>query len=299
SKLVRPDVTIITTIAAVHLEFFDSVGAIAEAKAEIFAGMSRHGVAILNRDNSWFATLAEIAWARGIENVIGFGEHPDAQVRLERYQPTDEGCDVGASIAGQNLRYRLAARGRHAAINSLAILAAVDALGVDINVAAATLATLQPPKGRGRRSQVMTEGGSFLLIDDSYNASPASMRAAFEVLATTPATQGRRIAVLGDMLELGDDAPRLHTALAGPLTEVGIDLVFTAGPNMSGLFDALPPAMRGGHAETSQELLAALQARIATGDTVLVKGSLGSRMGLIVDALLENGDAPPRVAQAG
>lgn len=299
SKLVRPDVAIITTIAAAHLEFFDSVGAIAEAKAEIFAGMSHQGVAILNRDNPWFATLAEIAWSRGIEAVIGFGEHHEAQVRLERYQPTEEGCDVGAVIAGQNLRYRLAARGRHAAINSLAILAAADALGVDINVAAAALATLQPPKGRGRRSEVKADGGTFLLIDDSYNASPASMRAAFEVLATTPVTEGRRIAVLGDMLELGNDAPRLHSALAGPLAKAGIDLVFTAGPNMAGLFEALPPAIRGGHAETSQELLAALHARIGAGDAVLVKGSLGSRMGLIVDAFLETDGAPGRAAQAG
>ena len=302
SKLVRPDVAIITTIAAAHLEFFDSVGAIADAKAEIFAGMERGCTAILNRDNPWFATLAAAAWARGIETVIGFGEHPEAQVRLERYQPTADGCDVGASIAGQHLRYRLAASGRHAALNSLAILAAADAVGVDIVAAAATLATLQPPKGRGRRQTVDGPAGRFTLIDDSYNASPASMRAAIEVLATTaPDGEGRRIAVLGDMLELGADAPRLHAGLAAPLIDSRIDLVFAAGPNMANLYETLPPAMRGGHAATSAELLSAIAARIGAGDVVLVKGSLGSRMALIVDALsqpLADG-APPRAACAG
>ena len=291
SRLTRPDVAIITTIAAAHLEFFDSVGAIAEAKAEIFAGMSPAGTAILNRDNPWFATLAEAAWAQGIETVIGFGEHAEANVRLERYQPTPEGCDVGAVIAGQNLRYRLAMRGRHAALNSLAILAAVDALGADIVVAAAALATLQPPRGRGQRLDIAGRNGSFALIDDSYNASPASIRAAIEVLATTPAGRdGRRIAVLGDMLELGPDASRLHAGLAGALIDARIDLVFAAGPNMAHLYDALPPAMRGGHATTSAELLPALADRIGAGDVVLVKGSLGSRMAVIVDALSQPTD---------
>ena len=302
SKLVRPHVAIITTIAAVHLEFFDSVGAIADAKAEIFAGMSPSGTAILNRDNPWFATLAAAAWARGIETVIGFGEHPEAQVRLERYQPTEEGCDVGAAIAGQNLRYRLAACGRHAALNSLAILAAADAVGVDIVVAAATLATLQPPKGRGRRQTVDGPTGRFTLIDDSYNASPASIRAAIEVLASTaPAKDGRRIAVLGDMLELGADAPRMHAGLAAPLIDSRIDLVFAAGPNMAHLYEALPPTMRGGYAANSAELLNAVVARIGAGDVVLVKGSLGSRMALIVEALSQTqaDGAPHRAACAG
>jgi UDP-N-acetylmuramoyl-tripeptide--D-alanyl-D-alanine ligase len=291
SRLTRPDVAIVTTIAAAHLEFFDSVGAIAEAKAEIFAGMTPTGTAILNRDNPWFATLAEAAWARGIETVVGFGEHAEANVRLDRYQPTPEGCDVGAMIAGQNLRYRLAMRGRHAALNSLAILAAVDALGADIVVAAAALATLQPPKGRGQRLDIAGPNGAFALLDDSYNASPASIRAAIEVLASTPLPgDGRRIAVLGDMLELGPDAARLHAGLAAVLVDAGIDLVFAAGANMAHLYDALPPAMRGGHAATSAELLPAVSARIGGGDVVLVKGSLGSRMALIVDALTQAGE---------
>lgn len=291
SKLVRPDLAIITNIAAVHLEFFDSVAAIADAKAEIFAGMSAGGTAVLNRDNPYFATLTATAWAQGIERIIGFGEHPDAQARLEHYLPTPEGCEVTAIIAGRKLVYRLAMSGRHAAINSLAILAAVDALGVDAVTAAAQLATLQPPKGRGRRHRLTGPDGPFELIDDSYNASPASMRAAFDVLASAqPLGNGRRIAVLGDMLELGFDSPRLHAGLAATLIDNGIDLVFAAGPQMAHLYDALPPAMRGGHAASSTELLTAVCERVDRGDVVLIKGSLGSRMAVIVDALMQFGD---------
>ncbi len=303
SKLVRPDLAIITTIAAVHLEFFDSVAAIADAKAEIFAGISANGTAVLNRDNPYFATLTAAAWARGIEQIIGFGEHPEAQARLDRYLPTPGGCEVIAEISGRALAYSLSMSGRHAAINSLAVLAAVDAFGGDIAVAAAALATLQPSKGRGQRHFLSGPEGPFALIDDSYNASPASMRAAIEVLASaTPEHNGRRIAVLGDMLELGHDSPRLHAGLSAPLVDNRIDLVFTAGSAMAHLHDALPPAMRGGHAATSADLLTAVLSRTGAGDVILVNGSLGSRMAVIVDALMQfgsNGDGARRAAIAG
>jgi UDP-N-acetylmuramoyl-tripeptide--D-alanyl-D-alanine ligase len=193
--------------------------------------------------------------------------------------------------------------GRHAVLNSLAILAAVNALGGDIAVAAVALAALQPPRGRGRRHHLEGPEGPFALIDDSYNASPASVRAAIDVLASTaPEGEGRRIAVLGDMLELGPDSPRLHAGLAAPLVDHGIDLVFAAGPHMARLYDALPAAMRGGHAATSAELAAAVIGRIGHGDVVLVKGSLGSRMAVIVDALMQldgNGGDTGRAARTG
>jgi UDP-N-acetylmuramoyl-tripeptide--D-alanyl-D-alanine ligase len=286
SRLVRPNIAIVTTVAAAHLEFFANLAAIADAKAEIFAGMRPDGVAILNRDNPYFARLAAAATALGIRSVVGFGEHAEAQARLDRYTAAPSGGDVVATVNGRALAYTLAMPGRHAAINSLAILAAVEALGVDAATAVAQLARWQPPPGRGARRRVGTREGDFELIDDSYNASPAAVRAAIDVLAAAqPVGNGRRIAVLGDMLELGNRAPELHAELAGPLVAYGIDLVFTAGPNMAHLVARLPSAMRGGHADNSAELTATVRDCVRAGDVVLVKGSLGSRMAVVVDAL--------------
>jgi len=169
----------------------------------------------------------------------------------------------------------------------LAVLAAAGALGVDIEAASAAFARLAAQKGRGQRHRVPLAGGAYELIDDSYNASPVSMRASFEVLkAAVPGAGGRRIAVLGDMLELGPAAPGLHAGLAEPLAAAGVDLVFTCGTNMRRLHETLPAARRGGHAPASDALLPLVRAALRPGDVVVVKGSLGSRMGRIVEALL-------------
>ncbi|MGB0571806.1 MAG: UDP-N-acetylmuramoylalanyl-D-glutamyl-2,6-diaminopimelate--D-alanyl-D-alanine ligase [Alphaproteobacteria bacterium] len=286
SKLARPNVGVITTIAAVHLEFFDHVAEIADAKAELFDGMSQGGVAILNRDNVYFAILAARAWARGLENVVGFGAHPEADVHLSACKLGDDGSDVTARLDDQIIRYRLNVPGRHWVQNSLAVLGAVSALGGDLSHAAAALADLNPPKGRGARVSVELTDGVLTVIDDSYNASPASMRAAFAVLGQIqPRAGGRRIAVLGDMLELGLNSAQLHAALAGDLEANRIDQVFCAGTDMAALDDALPAEMRGGKAESSKTLAPQVCNAVNAGDVVLVKGSLGSRMALIIDAL--------------
>lgn len=293
SRLVRPDVAVITTVAAVHMEFFETVMDIAEAKAEIFAGMSG-GVAVLNRDNPFFPILLVGAYSAGVERVIGFGAHPDAQMRLVGYAADATGADVAARFDGRDLHYRLGVPGRHWALNSLAVIAAASAVGADLDAALASLADLAAPKGRGRRHRILIPGGSFELIDDSYNASPTSMRAAFEILsASEPGPGGRRLAALGDMLELGPDSPRLHAALAGPLRAGRIDLVFTAGALMAALHDALPPEMRGAHAPNSDALARLLVEAVRPGDVIVVKGSLGSRMGRVIEALLGL-DATPR-----
>ncbi len=285
SRLVRPDVAVITTVEAVHMEFFASTAAIAEAKAEIFAGMAG-GVAVLNRDNPFFALLAARARAAGITRVIGFGADSSAEVRLLSLAGGPTGSEVLARIAGREIAYRVGVPGRHWALNTLAVLAAVGALGADVERAAAAMADLAALKGRGQRSRIAIRGGSFELIDDSYNASPASMRAAIEVLsAALPGEGGRRIAVLGDMLELGAEAKALHAALAAPLAAAGIDLVFTAGPLMAALHEALPATMRDAHAASSAELCGHLAEAVRPGDVVTVKGSLGSRMGQVVGAL--------------
>lgn len=299
TKLARPDVAIITTIAAVHLEFFDSVAGIADAKAEIFEGMAKGSTAVLNRDNVYFAILAARAWAHGVERVMGFGAHPEADARLSACALSADGSDITARIGDRIIRYRLQVPGRHWIHNTLAVLASVEALDGDLDVAADALSELSAPKGRGARFHIQLADGPVTVIDESYNASPASMRAAISVLASSqPTTGGRRLAVLGDMLELGETAPQLHAALARDLEAAEIDRVFCAGTDMKALDDALPAAMRGGYARTSDALTTAVLDEVHPGDVVMVKGSLGSRMAVIVDALsgLDIGNTASREA---
>ncbi len=290
SKLVRPNVTIITTIEAVHLEFFDSLDGIATAKAEIFAGLEPHGIAVLNQDNDYFGYLTREAVAKGA-TVVGFGSAKGAWARLIAYDPSETGAHIDAEIGGQRIRFAIGAPGRHWALNSLAVLAAALHLGADLEQAAAALAGMAAPKGRGARHEIALDDGAFTLIDESYNASPAAMRAAFAVLAgMTPAANsqtggGRRIAILGDMLELGADSAVLHADLAPDVANTA-DLVCTAGRDMGALNEALPREKRAGHAAKAEELLPLVRKLIRPGDVVMVKGSHGSRMGLIVDALL-------------
>jgi UDP-N-acetylmuramoyl-tripeptide--D-alanyl-D-alanine ligase len=278
TRMVRPHVALVTTVEAVHIEFFSSVAEIAEAKAEIFEGLEPGGTAILNRDNQWFGLLAERAGAQGAR-VVGFGEHEEAGMRLEHLRLEEDGSDIAAQLLGRRLEYRLGAPGRHLAMNSLAALAAADALGVDAGRAAAALAGFRPPAGRGERFRLMHDSGPFVLIDESYNANPASMRAALALLGQAkPGPSGRRIAVLGDMLELGADAPRLHAELLQPLREAGADLVFLAGPLMKSLWGALPESCRGAYSEEAEELGRSLCQVVRAGDVVMVKASAGTRL---------------------
>ncbi len=288
SRLTRPHVALVTAVEAVHGAFFAGLDEIAEAKAEVFAGLEADGTAVLDRDNPYFDRLADAARARGAAAVIGFGAHHRAEVRLGDFAMDEEGSDVEAVVAGRALSYRVGLAGRHWVTNSLAVLATVEAAGGEVAAAARALGGLSAIEGRGRRHTIDTAEGGFELIDESYNASPVSMNAAIQVLgAARPGPGGRRIAVLGDMLELGEDGGRFHEALAAPLEENGIDLVFTAGPDMARLADALPKAMRGGSAATAEELAPLVLAAVRPGDVVTVKGSLGSRTGKIVRALLE------------
>jgi len=286
SRQVQPVLSVITTVEPAHLEFFESVEAIADAKAEIFEGMNADGIAVLNRDNPHFHRLTQRAAAQGIGRIIGFGRHAEAQARLVDCTLQPAASQITAEILGETVSYRLQMPGAHWALNSLAALAAAKSVGVALGVAAAALDQLQPLKGRGQRVKIGLAAGSFEIIDESYNASPAAMRAAFQVLAQAkPGPGGRRIAVLGDMRELGETARLLHADLATDLKSSRVDLVFTAGPLMEWLHAALPDAMRGRHANDSQSLVPPVVDAVHAGDVVLVKGSLGSRMAPIVDAL--------------
>ncbi len=286
TKLVQPEIAIITTIAPVHLEYFGTLEKIAEAKAEIFLGVPPNGTAIVNRDIGQFEQLHAAANAGGVGRVVSFGEHADADARMLRVSLHPEFSTVEANILGSLVNYKLGAPGRHLAMNSLAVLAAVSLAGADLALAALALSNWKPAAGRGARMTLSVPGGEILLIDESYNANPASMRAALALLGQAQVgPQGRRIAVLGDMLELGEAGPRLHAELSGPAEKAEVDLVYCSGPLMRSLWEALPSRLRGGYAETSAALEAAVLEGLRAGDVVMIKGSLGSKMGPIVKAL--------------
>lgn len=286
SRLARPHVAVISTVEPVHSAFFADTAEIADAKAEIFTGMEAGAAAVLNRDNPYFRRLADAAEAGGAATVHSFGAHEAAWVRLLDCSPEADGSRIKAKMGDGIISYRIGVAGHHWVINSLAVLAAVAAIGGDVAEAAATLGGFVVPEGRGRAASVNIAGGAFTVIDESYNASPVAMNAAIEVLGRAqPGPGGRRIAVLGDMLELGAVAGRRHEELAAPLQQNNIDMVFTAGQNMSRLTDALPRSMRGGHAADSKILTPMVTAAVRPGDVVMVKGSAGSRTGLIVKAL--------------
>jgi len=287
TRQVRPDIAIITTIAPVHMEYFDSELQIADAKAEIFEGVMDGGTVILNRDNEWFGHLQEKALARGL-TVRSFGEHAEADARMTACLAAANGTRVTMALAGETYDFTLPVPGRHHALNALAVLLSVSCAGGDVRKAAEALRRFEAVKGRGRR-ELLDIGDSenpVMLIDESYNASPTSMRAAFKVLALVdPGRGGRRIAILGDMLELGAKAGDYHRDLALPLQAAGVQLVYTCGSLMKNLYNALPPEQQGAHRDTSMELAQIVPDVLVPGDVVMVKGSNGSKMGAVVEAL--------------
>lgn len=286
SRMVRPHAAIITTVEAVHLEHFPNVEAIADAKAEIFSGLESGGTAIIKRDNPHAARLTAAALRQGAKPVPFAVTPGEGVVAI-----TSELTAVGAKLAvrllsGTVCDVTTAMPGRHNAENACAVAAALEAAGANACQALTALAELGAPPGRGARTLLDCDSGRLLLIDESYNANPASMRAALATLATLPRAEfPRRIAVLGDMLELGPAAAALHRDLAGALGEAGADLLFACGPLMKGLYDAAPAAMKGGYAETAAELLPLVLANVRAGDAVMVKASNGTRLGTLVGGL--------------
>ena len=291
---VRPDVALITTVEPVHIEHFPSLSAIADAKGEIFAGLSPGGVAVINRDNPNFPRLLAHAQASKAGRVITFGEHEDADVRAHRILTRPDISVVDATVMGVPVTYQLGTPGRHVAMNSLGVLACIHALGADLARAALSLAGLKPPVGRGERTALRIDDGDAYLVDESYNANPASIRASLATLkGIDTGAKGRRIAVLGDMKELGEAGESLHRDLAEAVRANGIDLVFTAGPLMRHLFEALPIESRGVAALSADELTDAVVAVLRPGDAVMVKGSNSMRMVRIVEAVKARYALPP------
>jgi len=302
SRLVRPHVAIITTIEPVHLEFFPSMEAIADAKAEIFLGLEPDGAAVINRDNPYYERLRQKAAEGRVGRIVSFGEQPGADVRVLEFSLHPDCSVVHASVLGVEVTYKLGAPGQHLIWNSLAVLAAVSLSGADLALAALALAEWKPATGRGARITLGLPGGAAELIDESYNANPASMRAALALLGQAAlGPRGRRIAILGDMLELGADGERLHRDIAETVIGNNVDMVFCSGPLMRHLWEALPSERRGGYADTSSALESSVLAVVQPGDAVMVKGSFGSRMGPLVKALERSypyrGAAPKASAQ--
>ncbi len=300
SKMVQPHIALITTIEPVHIEYFSGIEAIADAKAEIFAGLTSGGAVVLNRDNPQFERLASSARSQGVKEIIGFGESKEAQARVLGAELAAEDSNVRASILGEETSYTLGVPGRHVVQNSLGVLACVKLAGADLARAARSLAQMTPPKGRGQRFVLQLKDGEALLLDESYNANPASMRAAIDVLGRAPlGAGGRRIAVLGDMLELGAEALKLHAGLAADLAAARVDLVFCAGPLMRALYDALPPAQRGGYAESGERIEPGLMSALKPGDAVMIKGSNASRMHAIAATMMQKFSARAAAGSAG
>ncbi len=305
TRMVWPHVAVITTVVAAHLEHFGTEEAIADAKAEILLGLEPGGTAVLNAGNRHIARLISAARARPGVALVTFNGRPDqaegatrdgSNVWLAKAHPHGDRTLVhaGTSRGDTGYHFEVGAVGDHMVVNALAVIAALEATGADAADALKALKTFGVPQGRGARSVIEVAGGTALLIDESYNANPASMRAALETMALVPRdSYPRRIAVLGEMLELGADAPRLHVSLKEAIDAAGVDLVFAAGSNMRLLYDQLPQSRRGAWADAASGIRDALLAEVRDGDVVMVKGSNGSRTWALVDDLKKNGAGLP------
>ena len=288
ARFVRPQAVVVTTVGPVHTENFpDGEAGVARAKAEVFEGLEPGGVAVLNADNKWFELLrGEALKAGAVVRTFGTGEACDA--RLIDFRVPGSHAVVQARLHGKAMDFPILQTGFHWGLNSMAVLLMLEALDVDLDRSLAALGSFEPLAGRGAESAVAVKGGAFTLIDESYNANPISMASAIRTLGARAAS-GRRIVALTDMLELGPEAEAFHAGLAGPLDAASIDLVFCAGPLMKSLWDALPPTRRGGYAESAAALAPQLAQAVEAGDVVMVKGSNGSKAGLVAQALLAVG----------
>ena len=284
TRMVRPYAAVVTTVGPVHTENFpDGELGVARAKAEIFEGLQPGGVAILNADDRWFDLLKGEAEKAGAE-VRTFGRAEGADARVIDFHAETGRAVVQARFHGKGLDIPILQTGVHWGLNAMAVLLMLEALGVQLGDGLAALGGFEPLAGRGAETAIRLADGDFTLIDESYNANPVSMASAIATLGARAAA-GRRIVVLTDMLELGPETRGFHAAIAERLADARVDLAFCAGPLMKSLWDALPPTRRGGYAETAAALAPLVARAVEPGDVVMVKGSNGSKAGLIAQAL--------------
>jgi UDP-N-acetylmuramoyl-tripeptide--D-alanyl-D-alanine ligase len=283
TKMVRPHVAVITTIAAAHLEFFDSVEAIADAKAEIFLGLEVGGTALLNADHDYLDVLLDHAAKAGVVSIATYGFSPKADWRIGAADPVPDGVRV--SIAGHS--FTLPVEGRHMAANAVAALAIADLSGIPAATAISALEHFEAPEGRGLTARLGPSENPLLLVDQSYNANMASMAATLAVFANQSAPGGEKVLVLGDMLEMCPQGPALHASLKDAVLATRATRIFLVGPVMANLAKSLGKKNVSGHAADINELQDTILASLAYGDAVMVKGSKGVRLAGLVKAIRE------------
>jgi UDP-N-acetylmuramoyl-tripeptide--D-alanyl-D-alanine ligase len=287
-KMVRPHIAIVTLIAAAHLGYFRNLDEIAAAKAEIFEGVEKGGAALINRDDPRWKLLDKAAQAAGIENRASFGEHSRSTYKLLDCKLYPEHSTISAKIGRKEIVARVGAPGRHIVQNALAVLGAADLSGAPIATVALALADMKAEQGRGQRHRLNHARGPFTLIDESYNANPASMAASLAMLKSAPLDEGgRRIAVLGDMLELGKHAPKLHADLASLVLDSHADKVFLAGPEMKALAEALPGELAVEYRASADDLKPLVLQEVRAGDAIMVKSSKGIGFSRLVEAVVK------------
>ncbi len=287
-KMVQPHIVLINNVEAAHLGAFSGLEDIARAKAEIFEGLVAGGYAVLNRDNEHYDLLVTLAGYAGVDQIVSFGEHEEAQVRLKKVKLHDQCSCVTVDIFTEDAAIKVGAPGRHIVQNILGVVAVAKLTGTDMTKSALALGDIPLEKGRGTRHELQAGGGSFMLIDESYNANPTSMQAAIAMLeSASPGQRGRRIAVLGDMLEMGETSADFHVALAPVLEKAGIDQVFLVGPMMKHLADILQDKMLASHVADVREIEPLLFAAIHAGDVVMVKASKGIGFAGLIESLVK------------
>ncbi len=286
--IVKPEIAIVTGAAAAHLEFFDSIEAIADAESEILHKLPSNGVAIINAENKYYEYIRNIARKAGVYQILSYGREGNIYAKMLDFKVTESGSEIKAMLDFQEITYKLSSFSPHQAINSLAALSAAKIIGFDIHEAMNNLANFTEPKGRGRLNKLKLQNKNITLIDDSYNASPDSVVAAMANLKNLRASLhkgARTIMVLGDMLELGDTESELHSELAVYAKQYGIDKILTCGKLMQNLNNALPTEMKFGHYSKSNEIDSDFINSLNDNDIILVKGSHGSRMDVVVELL--------------
>lgn len=291
-KMARPHVAAVMNVAAVHLGAFDSVDGIAEAKAEIFLGLEPDGTALINADDERMALLESYARDAGVGNIVTFGEAEGADVKLKKVVLHGSCSCMTATVMGEAMVVKVGAPGRHIVQNVLGVLAACKLLGADLARAGLALADMRPVKGRGQRHALGEGENRLILIDESYNANPTSMRAALDLLSATPTRgSGRHIAVMGDMLELGPTSSQLHEGLAEAVVATGVDKAYLVGPEMQALHEVLGQRGISTHGDSIEELIPAIRADLRAGDVIMAKASLGMGFSRLIDSLLAIGDS--------
>jgi len=286
--MVQPDVAMIMNVAAVHLGAFSNVDEIALAKSEIFDGLKADGTALLNADDERIDIMVAEAERKGVKNIVRFGEDASAAAHIDKLVMHASCSCLTANILQHPMVVKIGVPGRHIVQNMLAVLAATELVGGDLAKAGLAMADMGAVKGRGERHLLSYPDERILLIDESYNANPSSMGAALAMLGQAePKARGRRIAVLGDMLELGEQSAQLHADLAGPIADHKVDRVFLAGSEIRHLVPALSGVAECSHASDVDELITQLKSEIRGGDVIMVKASNGLRFARLVDDLVQ------------